>query len=133
MLRAPRNHSEFAPVQNRPYLILTLIGVIISPATVHSAGDEHGARETFPAPSRQRELIRMVRHDCGACHGITLTGGLGPALDRQSLAHRSRDYLQATILLGHPGTAMPGWKGVLEESEAHWIAQRLHEGFPDER
>jgi cytochrome c55X len=27
---------------------------------------------------RQRELIRMVRQDCGSCHGLQLTGGLGP-------------------------------------------------------
>ena len=33
-----------------------------------------------PAPTRQAELTHLVRNDCGACHGRTLQGGLGPPL-----------------------------------------------------
>jgi hypothetical protein len=34
-----------------------------------------------PTPrQRQKELIHLVRQDCGSCHGMTLQGGLGPAL-----------------------------------------------------
>ena len=36
--------------------------------------------------ARQSQLIRMVRQDCGSCHGIQLTGGLGPALTRDRMA-----------------------------------------------
>ena len=28
-----------------------------------------------PSPARQKELIHMVRQDCGSCHGLTLQGG----------------------------------------------------------
>lgn len=28
-----------------------------------------------PAPQRMQELTRMVRQDCGSCHGMRLTGG----------------------------------------------------------
>lgn len=42
--------------------------------------------EPAPDASRSRELVRMVRQDCGSCHGMRLTGGLGPALTREALA-----------------------------------------------
>lgn len=99
---------------------------------VHWTGSVAVARETeAPAPARQAQLIRLVRHDCGSCHGLTLAGGLGPPLDRLSLASKPAPYLQATILSGRPGTAMPPWRGLLSEAEAQWIADRLSEGFPD--
>ncbi|HZP87925.1 MAG TPA: cytochrome c [Burkholderiales bacterium] len=87
----------------------------------------------MPQPSRQRELVRLVRHDCGSCHGMTLQGGLGPALTTSALAGRPIDYLEATILRGRPGTAMPGWQGLVDADDARWIAQQLKNGFPNER
>ena len=30
--------------------------------------------------ARQNELLYFIKHDCGSCHGMTLKGGLGPAL-----------------------------------------------------
>jgi len=77
------------------------------------------------------ELIRLVRHDCGSCHGMTLNGGLGPALSKEALAGRPQVYLQKVILGGLPGTAMPPWAGLLSEQEAEWIARELQKGFPD--
>lgn len=29
---------------------------------------------------RQKQLIHLLKQDCGSCHGLTLKGGLGPAL-----------------------------------------------------
>jgi cytochrome c55X len=84
-----------------------------------------------PAPARQVELIRLVRHDCGSCHGMTLNGGLGPALSKAALAGRPQVYLQQVILRGLPGTAMPPWAPLLSEQEAEWIARELQKGFPD--
>jgi cytochrome c55X len=75
----------------------------------------------------------MVRHDCGSCHGLTLAGGLGPALLPAALQGKPVEYLESMILRGRAGTAMPGWEGLLSEEEARWIASRLREGFPDER
>ena len=81
---------------------------------------------------RTRELVRMVRQDCGSCHGLTLRGGLGPALLPETLRDRPPDGLKYTILLGRPGTAMPPWKTFLNEAEAEWIVAQLLRGFPEE-
>jgi len=87
-----------------------------------------------PAPSRERtrELIRMVRQDCGSCHGLTLRGGLGPALLPETLRDKPPAGLKYTILLGRSGTAMPPWKPFLSEAEADWIVAQLLRGFPEE-
>lgn len=87
---------------------------------------------TTPTPQRQQLLVRMVRQDCGACHGLLLSGGLGPALTRDALAGRSLAALVAATLHGRPGTPMPGWKSMLSEPDAVWIAQQLQAGFPAE-
>lgn len=83
-----------------------------------------------PTPARQKELIHMVRQDCGSCHGMTLQGGLGPALLPATLAEKPAEGLVATIIGGRPGTAMPPWHRFLGEDEARWIVARLMEGFP---
>lgn len=87
-----------------------------------------------PAPDRQRELVRMVRQDCGSCHGMTLNGGLGPALTVEALRQRDvpKEALVATIVGGRPGTPMPPWHRFLTEPEAVWIVDRLIEGFPQQ-
>lgn len=97
--------------------------------SAHPADGGDRARETSPAPARQTELQHMVRHDCGSCHGLTLAGGLGPPLSAQALTDKPVDYIEAMILRGRPGTAMPGWKGLLSDDEARWIAQELKRGF----
>jgi cytochrome c55X len=79
-----------------------------------------------------REVIHLVRQDCGSCHGMTLQGGLGAPLTRDALAGQSVEALAVIILHGKHGTAMPPWKSLLSESQAHWIAERLLEGFPEE-
>jgi cytochrome c55X len=101
--------------------------------SAYPADGGDGARADPPAPARQSQLIRMVRHDCGSCHGLTLAGGLGPALDAHALRDKPAEYLEAMILRGRPGTAMPGWAGLLSEQDARWIAQALKDGFPDVR
>lgn len=82
---------------------------------------------------REAQLIRMVRQDCGSCHGIQLTGGLGPALTHKLMAEIPLDSLVATIYNGRPGTPMPGWKTMISEADATWIAQQLQAGFPLEK
>lgn len=81
----------------------------------------------------EAHLIRLVRQDCGSCHGMTLKGGLGKPLTREALTGQSADALAVIILHGKHGTAMPPWKTLLNEQEAHWIAERLIAGFPEER
>ncbi len=88
--------------------------------------------QSAPDATRSAELVRMVRQDCGSCHGMRLTGGLGPALTREALADFPLDSLAAVIFHGRPGTPMPPWKAMLSEPEARWIAVRLQQGFPEE-
>lgn len=80
----------------------------------------------------ERELVRLVRQDCGSCHGMTLKGGLGLPLTPEALREKPVDSLVATVLYGRPGTAMPPWKTILTERDAGWIVKRLIEGFPEE-
>ena len=77
------------------------------------------------APARAEELRHMVRQDCGSCHGLRLTGGLGSPITAQALAGRDPDELAMLILDGLPGSAMPGWRPLLTEDEARWIADYL--------
>lgn len=83
-----------------------------------------------PTPERQQALVRMVRQDCGSCHGMHLTGGLGPALTPEALADKPLDSMVATIYGGRPGTPMAPWKAMLSEAEARWITEQLFAGFP---
>lgn len=83
-------------------------------------------------PARQRQLVHLVRQDCGACHGLTLRGGLGSALTPEALRGKPTDSLVATVLHGRPGTAMPPFKSLLNEDEARWIVAQLLNGFPHE-
>lgn len=85
-----------------------------------------------PSPERARELVRMVRQDCGSCHGLTLKGGLGPPLLPETLREKPVDSLRYTVLLGRPGTPMPPWQAFMNEAEADWIVRQLMQGFPEE-
>jgi cytochrome c55X len=79
-----------------------------------------------PAPDPAK-LSNLVRQDCGSCHGLTLKGGLGKPLTAQHLRQWDRDQLVHIILDGVPGTPMPGWRPLLTESEAGWIADFLQQ------
>lgn len=79
-------------------------------------------------PRRAVELERLIRHDCGSCHGMTLNGGLGPELRAQRLGGVPPPAIAAIILDGVPGTAMPPWRPLLSDAEAHWIAAYLSKG-----
>jgi cytochrome c55X len=77
---------------------------------------------------RQQELRNLMIQDCGSCHGLTLRGGLGPALLPSMLQGKSADYISTVILEGRPGSAMPGWRPLLSEAEARWMAELLLRG-----
>lgn len=77
---------------------------------------------------RQNELMYFVKHDCGSCHGMTLKGGLGPALQPETLSLKPKEFLVTTILEGRPNTAMPPWKTMLSHDDAVWITEQLLNG-----
>lgn len=86
---------------------------------------------TVPSAERQLALTRFVRQECGFCHGLKLTGGLGSPLTAQALAGKPPEALEAAILYGLSGTAMPGWSPYLNEADVAWIVAMLLKGFPE--
>jgi cytochrome c55X len=70
----------------------------------------------------QKSLIYLLKQDCGSCHGLTLQGGLGPALLQQNLQHKPQEYIESVIAYGRAGTAMPPWKDILNEKEIRFLA-----------
>ncbi len=74
---------------------------------------------------RANELERLVRQDCGSCHGMTLKGGLGPDIRGATLKGADPETIAQIILDGVPGTPMPPWRPLMSEDEALWIANYL--------
>ncbi len=77
---------------------------------------------------RHTEIMRLLKSDCGACHGLTRQGGLGAAIRPQDLADKSVAVISEIILNGVPGTPMPPWRPYLTPDEARWLATALKEG-----
>lgn len=96
-------------------LLLLVISAIF--ANISMAGE--------PSQDRQDTLRNMLKQDCGACHGLTLKGGMGPALLPDSLDGKSDEFLVATILNGRKGTAMPPWRPFISHDEAAWLLRIL--------
>ncbi len=80
------------------------------------------------APARRGELLYLLRHDCGSCHGMTLKGGLGSSLAPEVLRQRTDEHLLGVILDGMPGTPMPPWRPLLAVEEARWLVHVLRTG-----
>jgi cytochrome c55X len=104
-------------------LALAALVAAIGPADAGSA----------PSPKRQASLVYLLRQDCGACHGLTLKGGLGPSLLPASLKGKSEAVLANIIIHGVPDTPMPPWAFEISHDEALWLARRLKKGLSDDR
>ncbi len=78
--------------------------------------------------SRQGEILHLLKHDCGSCHGMTLAGGLGPALTTQALKDKPHAYLERVILEGRPGTPMAPWRKFINADEVRWLVNYLKTG-----
>ncbi len=105
-----------------------LLGCLFMPLPAARADDGDS-----PGSVRKQQLTRLVLQECGSCHGMRLTGGLGPPLTHDVIAGKPRDAMVATIIHGRLGTPMPPWSGFLTESDARWIVDRLQEGALDAR
>lgn len=87
-----------------------------------------GCATAGPAAAGEEELLRLLKDDCGSCHGLRLSGGLGPALTRASLDGLSDGALFEVIRNGRPERAMPPWKGILSDAEITTLVAILRTG-----
>jgi len=81
------------------------------------------------APERRAQLHELLVQDCGSCHGLTMHGGLGPALLPSTLKDKPRELLIDTVMNGRPDTAMPPWAPLLNRDEAAWMIDELRRGL----
>ena len=112
---------------------LGLRGAVLALLASGALAQSPSPASTPPPAERQQELVRMVRQDCGSCHGLHLTGGLGPALTPEALAGKPLASMVSTIYRGRPGTPMASWSAMLSEPDAQWIAEQLFAGFPEQK
>ncbi len=110
------NRSSASPLLLPVNKLLVLILLAGSPA--------FGDSTEVDAPA----LARLVKQDCGSCHGLTLKGGLGPDIRPESISQYGTATLSSVILDGIPGTAMPPWRPLLTEAEVDWIVAYLLSG-----
>ena len=68
--------------------LLAHVAVFVGAALIAAFAAAAEGEPVAPEAERARELIHIVRQDCGSCHGLTLAGGLGPALTPEVLADR---------------------------------------------
>jgi len=100
-------------------------GLVLGGLLLAAASNAGGVDE-----ARRAELGHLLRHDCGACHGLALKGGLGPPLTGERMRQRSLAYLRAVIREGVPETAMPPWGPLLSEADIAYLARALREDQP---
>ena len=102
-----------------------IASALAATALLFAAGTTPSAAGGSIDAQRAAELERLVRQDCGSCHGMTLKGGLGPPIRATALVGRRPEELRTIILDGIPGTPMPPWRPLISEEEAEWIARYL--------
>lgn len=106
-----------------PKVILGLLLIVASFTLTTTGWSSEAISE-----QRASELRHLVKQDCGSCHGLTLRGGLGPALTPEALGDKPKEAMLATVLHGRPGTPMPPWSNMLNREEATWIIELLYRG-----
>ncbi|MFC5776527.1 c-type cytochrome [Alcaligenes parafaecalis] len=119
----PIQHGNRRSVGRRLLVLFTtlLIAVFIALSVSH----EVGASEATPTLKRQASLLTLLHQECGSCHGLSLKGGLGPALTSDALQGQTAEQIALTIMQGRPGTAMPAWSRFLQAQESQWLADFL--------
>ncbi|NMM80232.1 cytochrome C oxidase Cbb3 [Acidovorax sp. SRB_14] len=69
----------------------------------------------------------LYQQHCAACHGVTRTGGMGPALLPESLERLRKKDALAVVQQGRPATQMGGYAAQLSDHEiasvVDWIYQ----------
>jgi len=83
------------------------------------------------SPERMASLDHLLHQDCGSCHGMTLQGGLGPALLPERFTDWDIESIADMILYGNPEKAMPPWEGLLSQADARYLAERIKSKGPN--
>lgn len=104
---------------NKSFISNLFIQTLVFPCTVFA---------TDISDNRQQELIHLIKHDCGSCHGMTLNGGLGSPLTAEKLKGKSLESLSNIIMYGVEGTPMPPWKEILDKQDVTWMVKQLKAG-----
>lgn len=104
------------------FIILIFAGLFLSLANAQAEISDQ----------RKSELHNLLIQDCGSCHGMTMKGGLGPALTPDILKNKSREMIEVTISNGRPGTPMPPWNKILTKQEIIWMVNTLYAGVNHE-
>lgn len=128
MLHRYRKNRRTVGARTKNIVVTTAAFGAIAVAAAVVAAMPLSAAAGSVSPDDAKRLTRLVRQDCGSCHGLTLKGGLGKPLTADALDHWDREQIAAIILNGVPGTPMPPWRPLLSESEAQWIAGKLKTG-----
>ncbi len=105
-----------------------VIILILMASPVLSKDQDTNLPASLPSLERQKELTYLVQQDCGACHGMTLKGGLGPNLLPERVSILPTQYLIDVITNGRQETPMPPWGPLLTQQEIKWIAEQLQLG-----
>lgn len=108
--------------------VLRIAATILAVSSTGLSGIAASEGRRGPDGKRQAELQQILIENCTICHGPELKGKVGPALTPKALASKNEQALVNTILEGRPGTAMPAWAFMLNESEALWLANYLRKG-----
>jgi cytochrome c55X len=107
--------------------------VIVLPAlillTSFSQADDQALTDSHFSDEKKAELMHLLKQDCGSCHGMTMKGGLGPALLPETLAKTPNYILVNTIKYGRETLAMPAWNSILNDQEIQWLVDQLKEGI----
>ncbi len=122
--------GHFSIVSSLIYLVITVSIFLFSAessAYSKSATSVQNSQSTDLELNQQEKdsLIYLLKQDCGSCHGLTLQGGLGPALLKKNLTDKPASYLESVITYGRPGTPMPPWGNILSQSQIKYLAEYL--------
>jgi len=80
---------------------------------------------------KRSSLRHLLKQDCGSCHGMRLTGGLGPELTSDTMSKLGAKNIFTVVKYGRPGTAMPPWRAILNDNEIEFIAEQLVVGVEE--
>lgn len=108
-------------------MIRTVIALFV-PVVTGLAADAIWASSEL-TDERIRQLNQMLIHDCGSCHGLTLNGGLGPALTPAAMQGKPTETIRQTIVNGRKGTPMPPFGSMLSGQEIDWLVDAIKDGI----